>query len=59
MDIWYSSWKFGIFFSCFTILHEEKSGNPGIVCGNLEYFSRFGILYEEKSGNPGSLLVQI
>jgi hypothetical protein len=28
MDIWYSSWKFGI-FSRFGILCEEKSGNPG------------------------------
>jgi hypothetical protein len=29
MDIWYSSWKFGI-FSRFGILYEEKSGNPGL-----------------------------
>jgi hypothetical protein len=28
MDIWYSSWKFGIFFQRFGIFYEEKSGNP-------------------------------
>jgi hypothetical protein len=30
MDIWYSAWKFGIFFR-FGNLYEEKSGNPGSV----------------------------
>jgi hypothetical protein len=29
MDIWYSSWSFGIFFPRFGILYQEKSGNPG------------------------------
>jgi hypothetical protein len=30
MDIWYSFWKFGIYFSRFGILYEEKSGNPAM-----------------------------
>jgi hypothetical protein len=27
--IWYTSWLFGI-FSCFGMLHQEKSGNPAL-----------------------------
>jgi hypothetical protein len=42
MDIWYSSWKFGI-FSRFGILCEEKSGNPGhhfvtLLCRLIQAF---------------------
>jgi hypothetical protein len=29
MDIWYSLWKFGIFFPVLVFLYQEKSGNPG------------------------------
>jgi hypothetical protein len=28
MDIWYTSWKFGIFLSRFGIFVPKKSGNP-------------------------------
>jgi hypothetical protein len=31
MDILYSLWQFGIYFSRFGILHKEKSGNPGAL----------------------------
>jgi hypothetical protein len=32
MDIWCSSWYFGIFFPLFGILYQEKSGNPDLHC---------------------------
>jgi hypothetical protein len=42
MDIWYSSWSFGIFFPRFGILYKEKSGNPDV---NRAFSSRFQLVY--------------
>jgi hypothetical protein len=28
MALWYIFWTFGIFFSCFGMSYQEKSGNP-------------------------------
>jgi hypothetical protein len=31
MAVWYILWTFGKIFPVFGILHQEKSGNPGLL----------------------------